>query len=47
MSADAQQRKFDLFWSLDPLSREGVSATLNHLEGLTAAGIEWRSFTEQ
>ena len=49
MFADARQRKFDLvlFWSLDRLSREGVSATLNHLEGLTAAGVEWRSFTEQ
>jgi hypothetical protein len=33
MFADARQRKFDLvlFWSLDRLSREGVSATLNHL----------------
>jgi len=43
------QRKFDLvlFWPLDRLSREGVSATLNHLERLTAAGVEWRSFTEQ
>jgi DNA invertase Pin-like site-specific DNA recombinase len=49
MFADARQRKFDLvlFWSLDRLSREGVSATLNHLERLTAAGVEWRSFTEQ
>lgn len=49
MFADAQQRKFDLvmFWSLDRLSREGVSATLNHLERLTAAGVEWRSLTEQ
>ena len=49
MFSDASQRKFDLllFWSLDRLSREGVSATLNHLERLTAAGVEWRSFTEQ
>ena len=31
---DARARKFDLalFWSLDRLCREGVSATLNHLE---------------
>jgi hypothetical protein len=38
MFADARQRKFDLvlFWSLDRLSREGVSATLNHLERLPA-----------
>jgi hypothetical protein len=48
MFADAQARKFDLilFWSLDRLSREGVPATLAHLERLTAAGVEWRSFTE-
>src|ERR1019366_1483490 len=25
----------------------GVSATLNHLERLTAAGVNWRSYTEQ
>jgi DNA invertase Pin-like site-specific DNA recombinase len=49
MFADARSRKFDLllFWSLDRLSREGVSATLNHLERLTAAGVNWRSFTEE
>jgi DNA invertase Pin-like site-specific DNA recombinase len=49
MFADAGVRKFDLvlFWSLDRLSREGVSATPNHLERLTAAGVEWRSYTEQ
>jgi DNA invertase Pin-like site-specific DNA recombinase len=49
MFADARARKFDLvlFWSLDRLSREGVSATLNHLERLTDAGVNWRSFTEQ
>src|SRR5579872_3868321 len=49
MFADARARKFDLvlFWSLDRLSREGVSATLNHLERLTAAGVEWRSYTEE
>lgn len=49
MFADARARKFDLvlFWSLDRLSREGVSATLNHLERLSAAGVEWRSFTEE
>ena len=49
MFTDARARKFDLllFWSLDRLSREGVSTTLNHLERLTAAGVNWRSFTEQ
>ncbi|HTR38250.1 MAG TPA: helix-turn-helix domain-containing protein [Bryobacteraceae bacterium] len=29
------------------LSREGVSATLAHLERLTAAGVNWRSYTEE
>src|SRR5215469_658661 len=47
--ADARARKFDLvlFWSLDRLSREGVSATLNHLERLTSFGVNWRSYTEE
>ena len=42
-------RKFDLllFWSLDRLSREGVSGHTQPSERLTHAGVEWRSFTEQ
>jgi DNA invertase Pin-like site-specific DNA recombinase len=46
---DAAQRRFDLvlFWALDRFSREGVSATLQHLERLTSYGVNWRSFTEQ
>ncbi len=49
MFAAAERREFDLvlFWALDRLSREGVVATLNHLERLTSAGVGWRSFTEQ
>jgi DNA invertase Pin-like site-specific DNA recombinase len=49
MFADARGRKFDmvLFWSLDRLSREGVAATLNHLEKLTNYGVGWRSHTEE
>ena len=49
MFADARARKFDLllFWSLDRLSREGVAATLNHLERLTSYGVGWRSHTEE
>lgn len=49
MFADARQRHFDLvlFWSLDRLSREGVSATLGHLEKLTSYGVAWRSHTEE
>jgi DNA invertase Pin-like site-specific DNA recombinase len=49
MFADARARKFDLvlFWSLDRLSREGVSATLGHLERLSDYGVGWRSHTEE
>lgn len=49
MFRDAGEKRFDmvLFWALDRLSREGVHQTLNHLERLTAAGVGWRSFTEQ
>ncbi len=44
----ARNREFDLlvFWSLDRLSREGARETLNHLQYLTAHGVEWRSHTE-
>ena len=47
--ADASQRRFDLvlFWSLDRFSREGVLETLNHLQRLSAAGVGYKSFTEQ
>jgi len=46
---DASQRRFDtvLFWSLDRFSREGVLATLNHLQRLSSHGVGYRSFTEQ
>jgi len=49
MFEDASQRKFDLvlFWSLDRFSREGVLETLNHLQRLSAAGVGYKSFTEQ
>ena len=47
MSA-ASQRRFDLvlFWSLDRFSREGVAATLRHLQLLESWGVGFRSFTE-
>lgn len=47
--ADAHQRRFDvvLFWSLDRFSREGVGETLNHLQRLNLAGVQFKSFTEQ
>jgi DNA invertase Pin-like site-specific DNA recombinase len=49
MFADARARKFDLvlFWALDRFSREGVAATLAHLEKLTSYGVAWRSHTEE
>jgi DNA invertase Pin-like site-specific DNA recombinase len=49
MLAAASRREFDvvLFWALDRFSREGVYATLQHLQRLTSCGIGYRSFTEQ
>ncbi|UOQ75092.1 recombinase family protein [Hymenobacter cellulosilyticus] len=46
---DAHQRRFDvvIFWALDRFSREGVVETLNHLQKLSAAGVQFLSFTEQ
>jgi DNA invertase Pin-like site-specific DNA recombinase len=42
-------RQFDLvlFWSLDRFSREGVLKTLQHLERITGAGLEYQSLQEQ
>jgi DNA invertase Pin-like site-specific DNA recombinase len=47
--ADAHQRKFDLvlFWSLDRFSREGASATLQHLNTLESYGVGFKSDMEQ
>jgi DNA invertase Pin-like site-specific DNA recombinase len=49
MLTGAARKEFDLvlFWSLDRFSREGVLETLQHLQALSAAGVNWRSFTEQ
>lgn len=46
---DASCRRFDsvLFSSLNRFSREGVLETLRHLERLAAAGVGYRSITEQ
>jgi DNA invertase Pin-like site-specific DNA recombinase len=48
MLAAASRHEFDLvlFWSLDRFSREGVLATLQHLQTLTSYGVGWKSFTE-
>ncbi len=45
----ASRREFELvlFWSLDRFSREGVLATLTHLQNLTHYDVGYRSFTEQ
>ncbi|MBC6698861.1 recombinase family protein [Hymenobacter puniceus] len=46
---DAHQRRFDvvLFWALDRFSREGVIETLNHLQRLSHAGVQFKSYSEQ
>ncbi len=48
MFRDASQRRFDLvlFWALDRLSREGVLATLQHLNRLDSYGVGFRSYSE-
>jgi DNA invertase Pin-like site-specific DNA recombinase len=42
-------RRFDLvlFWSLDRFSREGTLKTLQHLEKIAKAGMEYQSYKEQ
>lgn len=49
MMKDANRRKFDvlLFWSLDRLTREGTFKTLCYLRQLSAAGVKYKSLTEQ
>lgn len=49
MFSAASRREFDvvIFWALDRFSREGVYATLQHLQRLTSYGVGYRSFSEQ
>src|SRR6516162_6682248 len=49
MFADGARRDFDLLlvWSLDRLSREGMAATVVHLQRLASHGVAFRSFTEE
>ena len=49
MFADAGRREFDLLlvWSLDRFSREGMAATVAHLQRLASHGVAFRSFTEE
>jgi DNA invertase Pin-like site-specific DNA recombinase len=46
---DAARREFDLVlaWSLDRFSREGMAATIAHLQRLAAHGVGFHSFTEE
>lgn len=48
MFAAASRREFDvlLFWDLTRLSREGTTATLQHLQTLSNYGIGFRSYME-
>jgi DNA invertase Pin-like site-specific DNA recombinase len=49
MFASAARREFDLLlvWSLDRFSREGMAATVAHLQRLASHGVAFRSFTEE
>ena len=49
MFADAARREFDLLlvWSLDRFRREGMAATVGHLQRLASHGVAFRSFTEE
>jgi DNA invertase Pin-like site-specific DNA recombinase len=45
----AARREFDLLlvWSLDRFSREGMAATVAHMQRLASHGVAFRSFTEE
>jgi DNA invertase Pin-like site-specific DNA recombinase len=49
MFAGAARREFDLFlvWSLDRFSREGMTATVAHLQRRAAHGVAFRSLMEE
>lgn len=49
MFAGAARREFDLLlvWSLDRFSREGMAATVGHMQRLASHGVPFRSFTEE
>src|SRR4051794_10857238 len=49
MMKAVSQCRFDvlLFWSLDRLTREGTFKTLCYLRQLSAAGVKYKSLTEQ
>src|SRR5438876_5790783 len=47
--AGAARREFDmlLVWSLDRFSREGMAATIGHLQRLSSHGVSFHSYTEE
>ena len=49
MFEGAARREFDLLlvWSLDRFSREGMAATVAHMQRLASHGVAFRSFTEE
>lgn len=49
MFESAARREFDLLlvWSLDRFSREGMAATVAHMQRLASHGVAFRSFTEE
>jgi DNA invertase Pin-like site-specific DNA recombinase len=49
MFAGAARREFDLLlvWSLDRFSREGMAATVAHLQRLASQGVAFGSYTEE
>jgi DNA invertase Pin-like site-specific DNA recombinase len=49
MFAGAARRQFDLLlvWSFDRFSREGMAATIGHLQRLSSHGVSFHSFTEE
>jgi DNA invertase Pin-like site-specific DNA recombinase len=44
---DASSTSCLLVWSLDRFSREGMAATVGHLQRLASHGVAFRSFTEE
>ena len=48
MIADAHRRQFDMVavWALDRFSREGMVATIGHLQRLASYGVSFHSYSE-
>ena len=48
MLGDAHRRRFDVLavWALDRLTREGMAAAIGYMQRLSAAGIQFYSYSE-